>query len=136
MNGAALYFDSSALVKLAVAEPESNALRDFLASEDRPRFSSLIARTEVIRSVAPHGNAAIAAGRTILTSLQLVAITGELLDLAATLEPGTLRSLDAIHLASALTLGDELEAVVTYDRRLQGAAESLGIRVEAPGQQP
>lgn len=56
----------------------------------------------------------------------------ELLEDAATLDIGSLRSLDAIHLAAARTLGDDLEAVVTYDDRMAAAAARLGLQVDAP----
>ena len=70
--------------------------------------------------------------RTVLDEIDLIQLDDELLDLAADLE-GPLRSLDAIHLAAALELGDELEVVVTYDARMTRAAEALGLPVAAPG---
>ena len=130
-----LYLDTSALAKLVQDEAESATLKLFLAPSSEWSTSE-IAIVELLRFANRNGPGALAGARRVLDGVSLIAAARDLLDLAAILEPGTLRSLDAIHLASALTLGDELEAVVTYDRRMQGAAESLGIRVEAPGQQP
>ncbi len=127
----ALYLDSSALVKLVVAEPESAALRGYLAG--RPdRVSSALARVEVPRAVRLHGRRALARAGRLLGRVRLLCLDDALLDEAAGLGPEVLRSLDAIHLASARTLGDELEAVVTYDRRMAEASESLHLKVAAP----
>ncbi len=70
--------------------------------------------------------------RAILESLMLVRLTTSLCERAAMLEPSGLRSLDALHLAAALEIGDELEGVVTYDRRLAAGAAALGITVVTP----
>ena len=70
--------------------------------------------------------------RSVLESLILVTLSTAVCERAAMLEPGLLRSLDALHLAAALEIGDELEAVVTYDRRMAEGAQALGIGVVAP----
>lgn len=106
----ATYLDSSALVKLAVAEPESAALRRHLRRR-RSLVSSALARIEVLRALLPAGPAAIASGRAVLAGIELARITDRVLQAAATLEPAELRSLDGIHLATA----------------------RLGIRTAAPG---
>jgi predicted nucleic acid-binding protein len=126
-----VYLHSSAIVKLVVAEAESTALRRYLRTEPR-RASCTLARVEVIRAVRSHGAAAARRARLLLRRLDLVQMDDELLDAAATLEAGVLRSLDAIHLAAARTLGDELTAVVTYDDRMAVAAGRLGLPVGAP----
>ncbi len=127
----AVYLDSSALVKLVVAEPESGALRTHLAS--RPdRVCSALARVEVVRAVSPHGRRAVTQANRVLARVQLLRLDDTLLDLAAGLGPEILRSLDAIHLASAMTLEDDLEMIVTYDRRMADAAASLNLPVVAP----
>ena len=125
-----VYLDSSALVKLVVAESESTALRRFLRSEPL-RASCALARVEVVRAVRPHGATAIARARQLLRRLDVIQLDDELLDNAAVMD-GVIRSLDAIHLAAARTLGDELTAVVTYDQRMTAAANLLGLVVEAP----
>ncbi len=126
-----VYLDSSALVKLVVAEPESGALRRALR-RDAWRVSCALARVEVMRAVRPQGAAAVTRARRLLRRLDLVQIDDELLDAAAALDPGVLRSLDAIHLAAAQTLGDELSAVITYDERMTAAARLLDFAVDAP----
>ena len=127
-----IYLDSSALVKLVVAEPESPALRQYLRDQSE-RASCSLARVEVLRAVRSHGSPALTRARRLLQRLYLVQIDDELLDAAAALDPGVFRSLDAIHLAAAQVFGDELTAVVTYDRRMAAAAGRLELAVVGPG---
>ena len=126
-----VYLDSSALVKLVVAEPESPALHRYLRRHP-VRVSCALARVEVVRAVRPHGAQAMTKARQLLRRLDLIQLDDELLDTAATLDGVVLRSLDAIHLAAARTLGDELTAVVTYDDRMTTAAGLAGLVVDAP----
>ena len=128
---ATTYLDSSAVVKLAVRERESEALRKYLRRR-RPLVSSALARTEVLRALLPGGEEALAAGRRVLGLLDLVRLNDRVLNSAGTLRPSELRSLDAIHLATAEMLGGELAAFVTYDERMAAAATKLGHRVTAP----
>lgn len=128
---AAVYLDSSAIVKLVVAEPESRALVRYL--RDHPaRVSCALARVEVIRAVRPHGEGAIGRARQVLARISLVHLDDVLLDAASGLGDTTLRSLDAIHLAAAQAMGNGLAEVVTYDRRMADAARSLGLATSAP----
>lgn len=127
----ATYLDSSAIVKLAVREPESAALRRWLRRK-RPLVSSALARTEVVRALLPAGEEAVGRGRAVLRGLDLLRVNDRVLETAGLLLPFALRSLDAIHLATARELGDELGALVTYDDRLAEAARALGHRVAAP----
>jgi predicted nucleic acid-binding protein len=127
----ATYLDSSAIVKLAVQEPESAALRRYLRRR-RPLVSSALARTEVLRALLPAGETALARGREVLARLDLVRVTDRVLDAAGALRPVELRSLEAIHLATAQRLGSDLGPFVTYDDRLAEAARRLGYRVAAP----
>jgi predicted nucleic acid-binding protein len=129
-----LYLDSSALVKLVQVESESAALRRYLRRHgDDDRVTSMLARVEVVRAVAAGGPRARAHARRMLNRLFLIELSGDFLDDAAELSPGTvLRSLDAVHLASAHQIGADLRAVVTYDQRMAGAANSLGFVVETP----
>ncbi|MBI2206820.1 MAG: type II toxin-antitoxin system VapC family toxin [Candidatus Rokubacteria bacterium] len=126
-----VYLDSSALVKLVVAEPESAALRRYLRDEPG-RASCALARVEVVRAVRGHGPAAMTRARRVLQRLNLVPLDEELLDGAAALDPRVLRSLDAIHLAAAQLFGEELTAVVTYDERMAAAAAMIDLAVAAP----
>jgi predicted nucleic acid-binding protein len=129
-----LYLDSSALVKLVQREAESNALRRFLRRyRDDRRVTSALARVEVVRAVADGGPDAISHARRQLSRVDQIALDGDLLDAAATLAPGVpLRSLDAVHLASARALGSDLRAVITYDQRMYTAGSRLGLVVDAP----
>jgi predicted nucleic acid-binding protein len=128
---AATYLDSSAIVKLAVREAESVALRRYLQRR-RPLVTSSLARAEVLRALLPAGDNAVAAGRKVLTRLDLVRINNRVLDEAATLLPVGVRTLDAIHLATAGQLGPDLGMLVTYDDRMAEAAKQIGHRVVAP----
>jgi predicted nucleic acid-binding protein len=127
----ALYVDSSALVKLAVEEPESAALRRYLRRR-KPLVSSALARTEVLRAMLPLGAAAIRRGSDVLSSIDLIRISDRVLADAGGLLPEDLRSLDAIHVATMRQLGSSLGRVVTYDERLRVTATSLGFAVVAP----
>ena len=123
------YLDSSALVKLIDDEPESDALRTALG--DRLIVSCNLARAEVMRAARQRDTLIVSKTRELLSNIDLIQLDDELLDLAGELGP-PLRSLDAIHLAAALELGDDLEYVVTYDARMARAADLLAIPVAAP----
>ena len=128
---AATYLDSSAIVKLAVKEPESEALRRNLRRR-QPLVSSALARTEVLRALLPGGAPALSSGRRVLSGIDLIRLNDRVLNSAGTLEPIELRSLDAIHLAAAKRLGKDLGEIVTYDERMAAAAMSMGFKVSAP----
>src|SRR5438128_991562 len=101
------YLDSSAIVKLAEAAPESTSLRQYLRRR-RPYVSSALARTEVARALLPRGPEAVRRGYDVLSRIDLVRVNERVLNLAGELQPPTLRSLDAIHLATAGLLGGSL----------------------------
>ena len=127
-----VYLDSSALVKLVVTEPETAALRRYLRAHPE-RVSSALARVDVCRALRRAGatEATLRRADQVLGRIALVAIDDPLLRAAAALSPSGLRSLDAVHLATALSL-DGLDAVVTYDRRLDAAAAQTGLVVASP----
>lgn len=127
----ATYLDSSAIVKLVVREPESLALRRYLRRK-QPLVSSALTRTEVARALMPAGDEAVARGRSVLQLMHLVRVNDRILSAAGALHPPELRSLDAIHVATALELGEELGALVTYDDRMVAAAKHLGCRIVQP----
>jgi predicted nucleic acid-binding protein len=128
-----IYFDTSALVKLVVKEAESADLADWLEPRQAlPKCSSLLIRTELPRAVRRGGDTAYLRAQFVLGDVVQFPLTVDLLDTAGSL-PGSLRSLDAIHLASALRLRGDLEAFVAYDQRLREAAELAGLRTAAPG---
>jgi predicted nucleic acid-binding protein len=126
-------FDSSALVKLVVQEPESAALEAWLS--DRAPVSATasdLVRVEVVRAVARTDSTGVAVARSLLAGVDLVPITQDLLETAADLGPPSLRSLDAVHLATVLSLESALEAFVVYDDRMARAATEAGLPVVAP----
>jgi uncharacterized protein len=128
----ALYIDASAALKLVVEEPESWALADALARDQL--ISSEICRVELVRALLRLGlgQGAERLVRGVVDRIQLLRLDDQILDRASDVGSRDLRTLDAIHLASALALGRELDAVVTYDRRLAGAAEEAGLAVMSP----
>ena len=127
----AVYLDSSAIVKLVVRERESSALRRFLRARHE-RVSCALARTEVLRAVRHLGPSAVNRARRVLRRVDLIRLDDSLLDAAGMLDPRILRSLDAVHLAAAQLIAPDLDAIVTYDRRLAEGALLLGFHVEAP----
>jgi hypothetical protein len=127
----ATYLDSSAIVKLAVHEPESAALRRYLRRR-RPLVSSALAQTEVARALLPLGPEAVRRGHDVLGRVDLARVNDRVLSAAGKLLPADLRSLDAIHLATAQEIGSDLARMVTYDDRMAAAARALGFTVSAP----
>lgn len=127
----ATYLDSSAIVKLAIREPESLTLRRYLRRR-RPLVSSALARTEVLRALLSAGDEALTRGRIVLRLLDLIRVNDRLLDAAGVIGPPELRPLDAIHLATAGELGADLSALVTYDDRMAAVARRMGYKVVQP----
>jgi uncharacterized protein len=131
----AVYLDSSALVKLVVNEDESPALIAYLADHE-VRVASSIATVEVRRAIARRPDLDPGRAIDVLNRLTLVDADRDVLDRAASLTPPELRTLDAIHVATAMGVRDSIEAVVTYDDRLAAAASAHGFRTVSPGTQP
>jgi uncharacterized protein len=132
MSASAAYVDTSAFVKLIVAEPESDALRRALGRCPE-RASATLLRTETVRALRRSGHGHfVGQARRLFGTLRLIRLDEPLLDRARDLEPVELSSLDAIHLAAALAMGPDLGAIFTYDDRLSRAALSLGLAVESP----
>lgn len=134
MNGSVVYLDSSAIVKLVIREAESEELWAFL--ESRPqRVSSVIARVEVLRALRRAGiaGAAFRRAQQILDRLALIRLDAAVVETAASANPASLRTLDAIHLATALSIRPDLSAMITYDARLKEAAMAAQIPVISPG---
>jgi uncharacterized protein len=129
----AYYLDTSALVKLVVSQGETAALRAWMGEAERTPVSCDLARTELLRAVRRAAPDRVVQARAVLDSITLLNVTTSVFEQAGRLDPAVLRSLDAIHLAAALSLGDDLDGIVTYDERLAEAAQSNGIPVTAPG---
>ncbi|MGH2716201.1 MAG: type II toxin-antitoxin system VapC family toxin, partial [Thermoleophilaceae bacterium] len=127
MNAEVWYLDSSALVKAVVEEAESSALADWLRDKDRLAACELV-RVETVRAVRVWDAAAVPRARQAVGALILIRLDDDLYEMAADLEPPFLRSLDAIHLAAALSMGRDLAGVVTYDGRM-----AEGARARCPG---
>jgi predicted nucleic acid-binding protein len=127
-----IYLDSSALVKLVLKEPESDVLRSWLDSFDESKSTSELAHVEVLRACRRVTQESVPRARRVLDGLDLVPTTPGLLDSAALADPAHLRSLDAIHLAAAASLRDDLTAFVTYDHRLAAAAQAASLPISAP----
>jgi predicted nucleic acid-binding protein len=134
-----IYLDTSALVKPIRLELESDDLGDWLDERTEIRWiTSVLAEVELpraIRAVAPEGLSAVP---SVLARLDRFEIDSVIRSTAAAYLDPALRSLDAIHLATAQTAASTapLTALVTYDSRLSEAADALGMTIVAPGKTP
>jgi predicted nucleic acid-binding protein len=127
-----VYLDSSAFVKLVIPEPETAALVAALTTTAR-LVASEILEVEALRAARrANGEDGAAAARTQLAGVRLLPLTDDIRARACELEPATLRSLDAIHIATALDLGEHLACVYAYDTRMANAASEAGLHVYAP----
>ena len=128
----AWYIDTSALVKLVSVEPETAAIHDWLAANEPELVSSDLLRTELLRAVrrsGAAGNLDVAEG---LAAIDMLPATAAIFDAAGLLVPLDLRSLDAVHLATAIDLIDDCDGLITYDDRLADAARHHGLHVISP----
>jgi predicted nucleic acid-binding protein len=129
-----IYLDSSALLKLLHEEPESAALADWLTGQaGSPLLSSELSAVEVIRACRRINPDALPEARALLAGLDLIPLAGTVIAEAADVGETTLRSLDAIHLASALSVREDLATFIAYDHRLGEAASAVGLQLLAPG---
>lgn len=126
-----VYLDASALAKTIIKEPESAALKRFLRQHPI-RASSALAQAELLRAARRVEPSAVPLALEVLRRLLLLEVTDSILMAAGMLEPVSVRTLDAIHLASAQALAPELEGLVTYDQRMAEAAHRLALPVVAP----
>jgi uncharacterized protein len=128
-----IYFDTSALVKLIFEEDESAALAEWIGLRpDIPKISSGLSIVELLRACRRVNEDAVGDATLLLGGVDLLPMDRGILDKAASLVPAEIRSLDAIHLASALSLKADLTFLVAYDSRLCFAALDLGIEVVSP----
>lgn len=130
MSGDVWYLDTSAFLKLVRRERHTAALRRHL--DGRVVVSSDLLRTEALRAALRQGASSVARVRDLLGRMTLVRCDIPVFDAAGELPAPTLRSLDALHLAAALALDDDLAGIVTYDQRLADAAHRVGVAVSAP----
>lgn len=124
------YVDASALVKLVIDEPETREMVRWYVESDRV-VTSVIGVIETRRAAArrPHDSSHLA---HVLDRLEVLAVAADIAERAGSIMPVTLRTLDAIHLATALTAEPGIDAFVTYDDRLAAAARDLGLPVVTP----
>lgn len=131
-----IYLDSSALMKLVRREDETDALRHWLRErlddQDDLAVTSELGRVEVLRAARSLGGQVIVEARAVVGDLDLVPLDRAVQDVACDLDGRHLRTLDALHLASALLLGAELTAFVAYDHPLIAAAKAVGLPVSIP----
>ncbi|MDA8261377.1 MAG: type II toxin-antitoxin system VapC family toxin [Actinomycetota bacterium] len=128
-----IYIDTSALVKLLFDEAESSALADWLTlRNDIPKVTSDLSTVELLRTCQRVDESVLNDAKQLLSGVDLVPIDHVIIEQAAILIPRELRSLDAIHLASALSLNKDLTTFVAYDVRLCSAAAIAGLPVESP----
>ncbi len=131
-----IYLDSAAVVKLAHVEPESAALRSWL--DERAEIgwiSSVLTEIESFRALARYAPDAVSRLPAVLDQIDLIDLGSGIRILAQTAKPATVRSLDAIHLGTALHSRSGLTSFVTYDNRLLEAARAAGLPVDSPAQQ-
>ncbi|MGH8980602.1 MAG: type II toxin-antitoxin system VapC family toxin [Acidimicrobiales bacterium] len=128
-----IYLDSSALMKLVCEEPETEALRDWLVSQPEvPVVTSELGRAEILRASRRAEARASTEARAVIADADLVSLDRGVQDLACEIGDPPLRTLDALHLASAVLPGDGLTAFAAFDRRLLGAARSAGLPIVFP----
>ena len=128
-----IYLDSAAVVKLAHAEPESPALRSWLDERAQTGWiSSVLTEIESFRALARYAPGAISRLPAVLDQIDLIDLDLRIRILAQTAKPATVRSLDAVHLGTALHSRPGLTSFVTYDKRLLGAARAAGLPTDSP----
>jgi predicted nucleic acid-binding protein len=128
-----IYLDSAAVVKLVHAEPESPALRAWLNERAKTDWtSSVLVEIESFRALARYAPEAVTRLHPVLDQIELIDMSPRVRILAQNVRPVTIRSLDAIHLGTALTLQDSLTSFVTYDKRLLEAAITAGLPADSP----
>ena len=124
------YIDASAIVKLVLTEPESDEMARWYVESDRVS-TSLVGIVETRRAVArrPHDSVHL---ERVVSGIEVIGVTVRIGERAAAIAPPMVRTLDAIHLATAISIGTSLTSFVTYDDRLADAARALGLPVVSP----
>jgi len=128
-----IYADTSALVKLVIDEGESDSLAEHLRESNLQLTSSEITEIELLRAVARADPEMLPEALALLGQTVLLPLTAGIRRRAASLKPVSIRSLDAIHLATALEIQADLSTLVSYDNRMVVAARAAGIETHSPG---
>ena len=126
------YLDSSALVKLVAVEAHSAAMYRWQEEAEARLVTCDLGEAEVLRAVRRVDTALMDRARAVLSTIDIVPLDRSHLTRAALITPAHLRTLDAIHVVTALDLGDRLQGFVTYDERQAAAARDHGMQVESP----
>ena len=126
------YLDTSAATKLVLEEAESQALRAWIKDHGPAFVASELLRVELLRACRRHSPDAMTRAREVIDSAILMSVTTDICIDAAGIDPGVMRSLDAVHIATALAIGDDLKGVVTYDQRMADGCRIYGLPVVAP----
>jgi predicted nucleic acid-binding protein len=128
-----IYLDPAAVVKLAHAEPESPALRGWLDDRAETRWiSSVLTEIESFRALTRYAPEAVSRLPAVLDQIDLIGLDPPIRILAQAVRPAIVRSLDAIHLGTALHARRALTSFVTYDKRLLDAARTAGLPADSP----
>jgi predicted nucleic acid-binding protein len=128
-----IYLDSAAVVKLVHAEAESAALRGWLDERSETGWiSSVLTEIESFRALARYAPNAVPMLPSVLDQIELISLDPPIRILAQIARPATVRSLDAIHLGTALDVRHALTSFVTYDKRLLDAAIAAGLQADSP----
>ena len=128
-----IYLDSAAVVKLVHSEPETPALRAWLDERTETGWiSSVLTEIESFRALTRYAPEAASRLPAVLDQIDLIDLDQRIRMLARTVTPATVRSLDAIHLGTALHVGSALTSFVTYDKRLLDAAQAAGLPIDSP----
>jgi uncharacterized protein len=125
------YLDTSAFVKLCWPEPESEVLHGYLRKWPL-RVSAVLLCTEALRAAQRQPAARVEQTQRLLERMPMMEVDRALFRHAGLLGPSTMRSLDAVHIAAAMSLGPDLGVVITYDERMTAAARLFGLPVASP----
>lgn len=129
-----IYLDTSALIKTVFAEEHSRALKDYIQENDAAGFvSSVLLTVEMRRAVQRIDPRSLPKADVELYRVALVSLSDPVVEKASRFPDPGLRSLEAIHVATALLVREELTAVVSYDKRMVAVARSEGLTVVSPG---
>jgi predicted nucleic acid-binding protein len=128
-----IYLDTSAFLKMVLSEPQSAAFTTYLASIDAPEFiSSALLAVEARRSVLRHDSSLLPRTDLALLRVEQIEVSAAVLETASRLPDPLLRTLDAVHVATALLIRDDIDVVITYDPRMQAAADAHGLSTASP----